>query len=69
MSSVSGELELALLVKTADRLANINACIEDGHSKKLAMYQKEHEIFKQSVYRKNLCESLWYQLNSKIAGV
>jgi (p)ppGpp synthase/HD superfamily hydrolase len=66
MSLVTGEEELALLVKTADRLANVRACIHDGKLDKLSTYQSEHRVFKQSVYRAGLCDSLWDELNSLI---
>ena len=66
MSLVTGEEELALLVKTADRLANVRACIHDGKLDKLNTYQSEHRVFKQSVHRAGLCDGLWGELNSLI---
>ncbi len=38
MAKVSGELELALIVKAADRLANIKACVADGKVELLNMW-------------------------------
>jgi len=62
MSKVIGELELALIVKTADRLANFRACVTRNKPDLLSMYKNEHAVFKQSVYRKNLCDPLWQEI-------
>ena len=62
MASVSGELELALIVKAAVRLANFRACVAQNNSGLLSMYKNEHPIFKQSVYRPSLCEPLWQEI-------
>jgi len=59
MANVSGELELALIVKVADRLANIEQCLSEDNTSKLSMYYSEHMVFKKSVYRTNLCDELW----------
>lgn len=66
MAKVSGELELALVVKTADRLANIQACLSDNNTQLLSMYQKEHPVFQKSVYRKGLCDDLWAVIDQSI---
>lgn len=62
MAKVSGELELALIVKAADRLANMQACVELDVPEKLAMYKQEHAQFEQAVYRDKLCDQLWEQM-------
>jgi len=62
MKHVSGKYKLALIVKAADRLANIEACIDLNRFDKLEMYKKEHEIFKSAVYRKGLCEDIWKKI-------
>ena len=62
MANVTGELELALIVKAADRLANLRACVAQKNIRLLEMYKKEHPIFKKSVYRANLCEPLWQEM-------
>lgn len=62
MARVSGELELALIVKAADRLANLRACVAQANAGLLNTYKKEHPVFKQSVYRPNLCEPLWQEI-------
>ena len=62
MAEVTGELELALIVKAADRLANINACIAGNNFDLLAMYKSEQPVFKRSVYRPKLCDSIWNKI-------
>jgi (p)ppGpp synthase/HD superfamily hydrolase len=62
MSKVSGDLELALIVKAADRLANLKACIRTNNENRLLMYKSESLVFKQSVYRENICEPLWQKI-------
>ena len=66
MAEVSGELEIALLVKTADRLANVQACVDHDRIDKLNMYQQEHPTFKQAVYRQGLCDGLWERLDGLV---
>lgn len=67
MSEVSGELELALIVKAADRLANFRSCIRESNARLLAMYQSEQASFKQAVFRPNLCDPIWLEIE-KIAN-
>lgn len=66
MATVQGDLEIALLVKTADRLANITACLEHGRTDKLKMYQDEHSHFKRAVYRPGLCDELWVRIDTAL---
>jgi guanosine-3',5'-bis(diphosphate) 3'-pyrophosphohydrolase len=40
LASVEGDEQLALIVKTADRLANVRACVKDGNQRLLAIYQE-----------------------------
>lgn len=63
MQRVSGEESLALIVKTADRLANVKACINDQHQRLLDTYRQEHPAFTLAVYREGLCDELWEELN------
>jgi len=44
-------LPKAILVKLADRVANVKACVEDGFSDKFWMYHKEHSDFKNGILR------------------
>jgi (p)ppGpp synthase/HD superfamily hydrolase len=68
MSKVTGKEELALVVKAADRLANIEACLSDGNGSLLAMYKNEHEAFSKAVYRPGLCDDLWDRMKKAIAA-
>lgn len=54
---------LALLVKAADRLANVRAAAVDSSSK-LKMYRKEHAAFRASSHREGLCDVVWRELDS-----
>lgn len=56
------QYNLALIVKVADRLANILVCASGNHSL-LEMYQKEHQAFKSAVYRTGLCDDLWERMD------
>lgn len=67
MAQVSGRLELALLVKAADRLANLRMCSVTQDQEKIATYQREHAQFVASVYRPDLCEHLWDQIHIVMA--
>ena len=56
----------ALIVKTADRLANIthSKAVEDEG--KLKMYRLEHVAFKLAVRRSGLLPSFWERMESKL---
>ncbi len=54
---------IALLVKAADRVANVRACVASGDSR-LSMYQREHAAFRAAAYRPGLCDALWSELDS-----
>ncbi|MDX1733497.1 MAG: HD domain-containing protein [Halioglobus sp.] len=68
MSKVSGEAELALLVKAADRLANFRACLAQANDAKLRMYKAEHKLFREAVYRPDLCDVLWREMDEIARG-
>ncbi len=51
---------IALIVKAADRLANLRA------GNKIDMYRAEHEEFRNAAYRPGLCERIWSEINSII---
>ena len=67
MAQVCGKTEIALLVKAADRLANMRACIVDNKEGLLAIYQKEHPFFQKAAFRPGLCDEIWDQLNVLIS--
>jgi hypothetical protein len=68
LAGVRGPNELALLVKAADRLANVRACIEDRKKSLWQLYRSEHEMFRASAYRAGLCEPLWAELDQLLGG-
>jgi len=68
MAKVEGELTLALVVKAADRLANMRASFKGADQRRLSMYHSEYAVFRSSVYRENLCEDIWVQLD-KLTGL
>ena len=63
LATVGQDFELALIVKTADRLANVRACVEDGKDDLRRLYASEHPQFKASAYRAGLCDPLWAELD------
>ena len=64
MALVNGEETLALLVKAADRLANMRACIRVQDNDFLTMYKSEHRVFREAAYRPNLCEGIWQEIEN-----
>lgn len=68
MAKVEGEFELALLVKAADRLANIQACIADENERQLRTYKAEHSEFRSAVYRPNQCEEIWREIERAVGA-
>lgn len=62
MALVSGEPELALIVKAADRLVNMRTCISNNNQRLLSIYQSEYRVFELSVYRQGLCDEIWTEL-------
>lgn len=68
MSGVSGETEIALVVKAAERLANMRACDVGNDPKRLAMYKSEHPTFKASAFRPDGCNEIWSELETIFKG-
>ena len=56
LSKIHGEsdIAIALVVKSADRLANVTNCVDNGNERLLRMYQGEQEDFRRAVWRKGL---------------
>lgn len=54
---------VVLIVKAADRLANMQACIAGKRDDLLATYISEYVDFKHAVFRKNLCNDIWNELD------
>ena len=71
LAKVAGRLELALIVKAADRLANLRQSARGGRASKLEMYRAEHPAFRGAAYRPGLCDPLWAEMDrilSKTSG-
>ena len=68
LAQVGPELELALTVKAADRLANVRACIADGKAELLSVYRREHPAFRSAAYRPGRCERLWQELDTLLSA-
>ena len=62
LSCVTGPTQLALVVKAADRLANVKACVLDQNRLKWEVYRKEQSAFRQAAHREGLCDPLWAEL-------
>lgn len=56
----------ALVVKAADRLANLAACVASGDPR-LALYRREHPEFRAAAFRPGLCDPLWIELERLLA--
>lgn len=69
LALVSGPTEMALIVKAADRLANVKACIADQKSALLHVYREEHTVFRKAAFREGLCDGLWNELDTRLATV
>jgi len=67
LAGVQGPNEIALLVKAADRLANVRACVQDGKKSLWQLYKSEQAAFKSSAYRSGQCEPLWAELESLLS--
>jgi len=58
----------ALIVKAADRAANVRACVEKGNRGLLQMYRREQEAFRAAAYRPGLCDHLWDSIESDLVS-
>ncbi|MCE9529553.1 MAG: HD domain-containing protein [Planctomycetes bacterium] len=63
LSAVTSDNEMALVVKAADRLANLQMSARGGSGSKLDMYRREHLAFRQAAYRPGLCDELWEEMD------
>lgn len=63
MGALGPEDGLALIVKTADRLANLIQCTTTKNKGLTRMYRKEHPAFRAAVYRAGLCDPLWERID------
>ena len=63
LALVSGELEIALVVKICDRLCNARNSIERERRSLWQMNHDEHADFRVAVFRPGLCDHLWAELD------
>ena len=66
LAAVGPDLELALIAKAADRLANLSACVADGRAELWDTYHGEHPAFRAAAYRPGLCDSLWAAMDEQL---
>lgn len=69
LAGVTGEYEPALIVKAADRLANLRMSAAGGAGSKFEMYRREHAAFRQAAYRPGLCDELWREIEGIVNGL
>ena len=67
LASVDDHFAVVLVVKVADRLANVRACLADGNTRLLSMYRTEHCVFRTAVHRPGLCDAMWMELDQLLA--
>lgn len=60
-------MRLALIVKAADRLANLRESARGRSGSKLDMYRQEHPAFRAAAYRPGLCDGLWEEIERLLA--
>lgn len=64
----AGPQALALIVKAADRLANLRSSQRDHKVSLLKMYRKEHPAFRDAAYRPGLCDPYWEEMDQLVSG-
>lgn len=67
IKSIGTEFSVALIVKAADRLANIRMS-KSSDQGKLFMYRSEHESFRAAAFRPGLCDGLWKEMDNVLFG-
>ncbi|HEY2587222.1 MAG TPA: HD domain-containing protein [Tepidisphaeraceae bacterium] len=58
----TGPTRLALIVKAADRLANLRESAKGSAGSKFDMYRREHPAFREAAFRAGLCDGLWEEI-------
>lgn len=54
---------MAITVKVADRLANTINSFRSKQPWRIEMYRKEHDEFRQRLFREGMCDDLWQSLD------
>jgi (p)ppGpp synthase/HD superfamily hydrolase len=62
LSKVEGDERVALIVKAADRLANLRMSVRGGGMSKLEMYRGEQTEFRKAAWREGLCDEIWGEI-------
>jgi guanosine-3',5'-bis(diphosphate) 3'-pyrophosphohydrolase len=62
LREAGGFYRIALLVKSADRLANVRECVKND-PQRLATYRDEHAAFRAACFREGLCDEIWAELD------
>ena len=64
LAALSGDHTVALVVKAADRLANLRESIKPGekNEKMILKYGGEHLGLRAAAYRPGLCDPIWSEL-------
>ena len=62
LSKTQSEFHMALIVKAADRLANMRESYETKNVKYFQRHKKEYNEFKKAVFRVNLAPEIWREL-------
>lgn len=63
LKAVEEDHQFALIVKAADRLANLRASTNSSDSSKLQMYRREQDAFREAAFRPGLCDELWNEMD------
>ncbi len=67
LAKVHGKHELALIVKAADRLANVRSCVAENNHKLLVVYKQEQPVFFRTAHRPGLCDEFWSELRQLLS--
>jgi len=63
MRSCKGKMAQMLIVKAADRLANVRECVRNGDDKLLKMYADEYTEFRLVTWRPKHSHLIWSELD------
>lgn len=58
----------AILIKLADRIANVESCIEQGNMGLLSMYRKEMPAFEENLREHEGRKEMWEHLNELLSN-
>jgi (p)ppGpp synthase/HD superfamily hydrolase len=58
----------ALVVKTADRLANVRRSRMDKNHHMMDLYRGEYKAFREATFREGICDPLWAELDKLLSS-